>query len=148
MGSKLKEHLPFLIEAGWMPSLVFGMHCFLSLAFNAYVRVPSLDVPMHLMGGLAIAHFFRVVLAYGDRLGLIRVGSPRAEMIMVFGLVALATVVWELAEFLADYCFHLGAQPSVRNTMKDQFMGLVGGAGYLALSAKVSVSAGAELSKS
>lgn len=149
MTSKLKEHLPFMLEAGWMPSLVFAVHCLLSLAFNAYDRMPSLDVPMHLLGGLAIAYFFHGCVAYGDRLGLVRIGSRRAEMIMVFGLVAAATVAWELAEFLADIFFHLGAQPSVRNTMKDQFMGLVGGAGYIALSVKsTSVRTEAELSKS
>ncbi|MCR4295183.1 MAG: hypothetical protein NUW21_06585 [Elusimicrobia bacterium] len=136
MRSKLKEHLPFLVDAGWPPSLVFAAHCLLSLAFNAYDQMPSLDVPMHLLGGLAIAYFFHAFIRYGDRLGLVRVGSRRAEMIMVFGLVAAATVVWELAEFLADHYFHLGAQPSVANTMKDQLMGLVGGAGYIALSVR------------
>ena len=136
MGTRLKPHLPFLIEAGWLPSLVFAVHCVLSLLFHAYERTPSIDVPMHLLGGAAIAYFFHVVVAYGDRLGLVLVGSRRAEMIMVFGLVALATVVWELAEFLADRFFQLGAQPSVANTMKDQLMGLVGGAVYIGINAR------------
>lgn len=136
MGSKLKEHLPFMIDAGWLPSLVFAVHCVLSLVFKAYDRTPSLDVPMHLFGGAAIAYFFHVCVAYGDRLGLVRVGSRQAETVMVFGLVAVATVVWEFAEFLADYFFHLGAQPSVANTMKDQFMGLVGGAVYILINAR------------
>lgn len=127
----MSKHVPFMIEAGWLPSLVFLVHCSLSLAFNAYHHAPSLDVPMHLFGGAAIAYFFHVVLAYGDRLGWVRVGSKAAEMIMVIGLVAVATVVWEFAEFLSDYFFRLGAQPSVANTMKDQFMGLVGGAVYV-----------------
>ncbi|MBI2385475.1 MAG: hypothetical protein HYV14_05605 [Elusimicrobia bacterium] len=129
--SRLKEHLPFLIEAGWSPSLVFILHCVLSLGFDAYDVLPSLDVPMHLLGGAAIAYFFHVVVAYADRLGWVRVGSKAAESIMVFGLVAAATVVWEFAEFLGDYLFRLGAQPDVANTMKDQFMGLVGGVAYI-----------------
>lgn len=140
--SELKKHAPFMIEAGWFPALVFLIHCVLSLAFNAYYHAPSLDVPMHLLGGLAIAYFFHVVVAYGDRLGRVRVGSRAAEMIMVFGLVAVAAVVWEFAEFLSDYFFRLGAQPSVANTMKDQFMGLVGGAVYVGFRLR-SVPAGA-----
>lgn len=140
--SELKKHAPFMIEAGWLPSLVFAVHCILSLAFDAYDRIPSLDVPMHLLGGLAIAYFFHVVVAYGDRLGWVRVGGRTAEMIMVFGLVALAAVVWEFAEFLSDYFFRLGAQPSVANTMKDQFMGLAGGAVYVGFRLR-SVPAGA-----
>lgn len=54
----MSKHFPFLIEAGWFPSLVFLLHCVLSLAFDAYDRAPSLDVPMHLLGGVAIAYFF------------------------------------------------------------------------------------------
>lgn len=149
MRTGLREHLPFMIDAGWLPSLVFAVHCVLSLAFHAYDRVPSLDVPMHVFGGLAIAYFFHVVVAYGDRLGVVRVGSRRAAMIMVFGLVAAATVVWEFAEFLGDYFFHLGAQPSVANTMKDQFMGLVGGIAYIGFSVrKESTGAQAQLAGS
>ena len=140
--SKLKDHLPFMIEAGWFPSSVFILHCVLSLGFDAYDVLPSLDVPMHLLGGAAIAYFFHVVIAHVDRLGWVRVGSRTAELILVFGLVAAATVVWEFAEFLADYFFRLGAQPSVANTMKDQLMGLVGGVAYIGVRLK-NVPAGA-----
>lgn len=127
----MKKHLPFFISAGWLPSAVFLVHCVLSLGFKAYDRLPWLDVPMHVLGGTAIAYFFHVSIAYGDRLGLVPVGSRRAELVMVFGLVAASTVVWELAEFLADFIFHVGAQRSLSNTMKDQFMGLVGGIAYI-----------------
>ena len=131
--SNLNTHLPFLRKAGWFPSLIFLIHCILSLGFKAYDRMPWLDVPMHLLGGVAIAYFFDIVLQHLDRLGRMRIGSRQAALLMILGLTGTATVLWEFAEFLADALFHLGAQRSIANTMKDQFMGLLGGLGYLGL---------------
>ena len=130
-GPKLKKLLPYAINAGWLPCLVFFIHCTLSLGFNAYDRVPWLDIPMHLLGGIAIAYFFDVSIENLDRLGFVRIGSKQAVLIMVFGLVAASTVVWEIAEFLADTFFHVGAQKGLGDTMNDQFMGLLGGIAYL-----------------
>ena len=127
-----RKHLPFFLNAGWFPSLVFLVQCILSLGFKAYDRLPLLDIPMHVLGGIAIAHFFYLSIAYLDQLGLVRVGSQTARLIMVFGLVAASTVIWEVAEFLADYFFHVGAQRGLGDTMKDQCMGLIGGIAYSA----------------
>jgi hypothetical protein len=133
MISKLKPHLPFLLEAGWPPSLVFLAHSIMSLGFHAYDLVPWLDIPMHLLGGVAIARFFDVSLEYLDELGIVRIGSRKAVLIMVFGLVAASTVAWELAEFVADALFKVGAQHGLADTMKDQFNGLVGGIAYIGI---------------
>lgn len=129
----LKKYLPFIISASWFPGLVFAIHCILSLGFKAYDRLPLLDIPMHLLGGAAIAYFFHVSLVYFDELGFVRIGDRTVELIMVFGLVATSTVIWEFAEFLADFFFHVGAQRSLENTMKDQFNGLVGGIAYIGI---------------
>lgn len=123
--------LSYCIKAGWFPCLVFAMHCILSLGFNAYDRVTWLDIPMHLLGGVAIARFFDVTIEHLHRAGIVRVGSKRASLIMIFGMVALSTVVWEFAEFIADTFFNAGAQRGIANAMKDQLNGLIGGLAYL-----------------
>ena len=92
---------------------------------------------MHLLGGVAIANFFHVCVVYLDRLGLMRVGSGRAAVVMVLGLVSIATITWESAEFLADFFFQAGAQRGLADTMKDQIMGLIGGVVYVAFFRKV-----------
>lgn len=139
----MKTYLPMLIRAGRFPGLVFFTHCLLSLGFDAYERLPWLDVPMHLAGGAAIARFFDLVIADLDRRDVLRVGGRPAALVMVFGLVAASTVVWEFAEFLADVFFDAGAQPGLANTMKDQLMGLVGGIFYIGVLNKMPAEAGA-----
>lgn len=133
----MKKHLPFMFAAGWFPSLVFMIHCVLSLGFDAYDRLPGLDIPMHLLGGVAIAHFFRVSVAYLVGIGVLRIGGRPAMLLIVFGLVASATVAWEIAEFLADAFFEAGAQRNLADTMKDQFNGIVGGVVYLGLAGRI-----------
>lgn len=118
-------------KAGWFPGLVFAAHCVLSLGFHAYDRFVWLDVVMHLLGGVAIAYFFDALVANLDQLGVLRLGDRRTTLVMVFGLVAVAALGWEFAEFAADALFSAGAQRSLANTMKDQFMGLTGGLVYV-----------------
>ena len=129
-------HVRFLVRAGLFPSLVFALHCVLSLAFNAYAKLPWLDVVMHVLGGLAIATFIDQGLRYLVKLEVLRLDGRAARSLMVFGLVAASTVFWEFAEFLADRLLDVGAQRSVANVMKDQFFGLVGGCAYLVWAAK------------
>ncbi len=137
MMSKLKPHFLCLVKAGRFPALVFFIHCVLSIGFKAYDRLTWLDVPMHVLGGAAIAYFIDIGIEHLDRLDVVRVGNRQAAVIMVFGLVAASTVVWEFAEFIADAFFNAGAQRSVANVMKDQFMGLVGGITYIGFFSKV-----------
>lgn len=123
--------MTILLRAGTFPWLVFAIHCVLSLGFNAYERLDWLDVIMHFLGGAAIADFFFQIIGHLDRQGIMRAGGKAAVCLMVFGLTAASTVIWEFAEFLADAFFNAGSQPGVANTMKDQFMGLIGGIAYL-----------------
>lgn len=131
MRAALKGSLAEFLRAGLPPCLVFGLHCVLSLGFDAYDKMPLLDIPMHLLGGIAIAFFFHSVIKSLDRRGIVRVGSRRAELVMVFGLVAFAAIAWELAEYMADTVFRFGVQSGIGDTMKDQLVGLIGGAVYI-----------------
>jgi hypothetical protein len=124
-----------MVKAFWCavpaPAIVFLVHCVLTLGFNVYDRFTWFDVPMHFIGGVAIAHFFTVTLRTMGAEAEWRVGSATIFYIAVGELVGISTVIWEFAEFLADTVLELGAQRSVANTMKDQFFGLAGGLTYL-----------------
>lgn len=123
----------FLLRAGRLPIAVFLIHCVLSLGFNAYDRISWLDVIMHLAGGIAIASFFNHAVDYLNESVSFGIKSSAARVAMIFGLVAVSTVFWEFAEFLADTFFNAGAQRSIANIMKDQFFGLLGGGMYLTI---------------
>lgn len=124
--------LRFLFDVSRLPVLIFSVHSVLSLGFNAYDKLSWMDVAMHLVGGIVIAHFFDRALEFSHKEDLTSVARHTDRMLMIFGLVAVAVVFWEFGEFLADAFFNAGAQRSIANTMKDQFFGLLGGALYLA----------------
>ncbi len=66
-------------------------------------------------------------------MGVIRVEDRLVAGALIFGLVAASAVLWEFAEFFADTFFQAGAQRSIANVMKDQFMGLMGAIAYIGL---------------
>ncbi len=128
-----KRQFLLLLKAGRPPILVFLIHCVFSLGFSAYDRLPRLDVVMHIAGGAAIAAFFKAGIEHLNRMGVIRVEDRLVAGALIFGLVAASAVLWEFAEFFADTFFQAGAQRSIANVMKDQFMGLMGAIAYIGL---------------
>lgn len=120
-----------LVKYGWFPAAVFLVHSILALIFGLYDRIFWLDIVMHSTGGVAIAYFIANVAVYLNQAGRVAVGQGIAFLLAVFGLVALAAVLWEFAEFITDSVFGINSQRNVVNVMKDQFFGLLGGAAYL-----------------
>jgi len=123
-----KRYLSYLS----FPLAVFLFHCVLTLVFDAYDRIEQLDTGMHFLGGIAIAHFISHTIIQLDRSKILSARSPITFFLLVFGLVAASTVMWEFAEFITDYLFDMNIQVSVTNLMKDQFLGIVGGLVYVA----------------
>ena len=123
------------LSGAWAPLGVFVVHCVASLGFDAYDRLPWFDVPMHVLGGLAIAYFI-------DR-SLWLVLPPHAsfprrrhvEAVLIFSLVCTGAVLWELAEFLADRWAGTDSQIGLEDTLGDLLVGMLGGLAYLALRA-------------
>ncbi len=126
-----RYHVFRLCQYLWLPVMVFLVHLILSFGFDAYDRVDQIDVPMHFMGGVAIAYWVSQMLLYSRREHLLRLSGRFVMVLAVIGSVGTATVLWEFAEFAADFLYRLGAQRSIGNVMKDQFMGLLGGSVYL-----------------
>ncbi len=117
-----------LRRAAWAPVLVFSIHLVALLGFDIYQHFPDFDIPMHFIGGVAIAYF--IGLSYRAAAELKLLGEPSAVVFppMILGLTSLAAVVWEFAEFIADQQFGTHSQPSLADTLLDLLMGLLGGA--------------------
>lgn len=126
--------IAILRSAAWPPVVVFGVHVAASQAFDAYARWPWLDVPMHLLGGVAIACFFaRALEVLSRRMAAARVDG-RVAALLVFALTCSAAVFWEFAEFVSDRVAGTSAQVSLEDTLLDLALGIVGGTAYLACS--------------
>ena len=121
-----------LRATAWAPIAVFGFHLFAMLVLNVYAKVPDFDIPMHFVGGVAIAYFFGG--SYRTALNHDLIGQPAKVVyaVIVLGMTALAAVVWEFAEFLADQTLGTHTQPSLPDTLLDLLMGLLGGIVFLA----------------
>jgi hypothetical protein len=48
-------------------------------------------------------------------------------LLLLLSLTATVAVCWEFAEFLSDQFLDTNLQPSIANTMQDQFLGILGG---------------------
>ena len=116
-----------LRRAAWAPIAVLMLHVAAVQCFDIYSRFPDFDMPMHFVGGVAIAHFF--VACYRSASERELLGQPAAVVFppMILGLTCLAAVVWEFAEFAGDQMLGTHSQPSLADTMLDLLLGLLGG---------------------
>jgi hypothetical protein len=112
------------------PFLVFALHVVLSIGFQAYVWMPSLDIPMHVLGGVAIAYTFVGLLELAERSSLLSIEHWSIRWLLVVCLVTTAATVWEFAEFSADRLFRTGSQMGLADTLFDLLLGMLGGAAY------------------
>ncbi len=112
---------------GWAPLLVFGVHAIVVLGWNAYHKVPYLDVPMHTLGGIAIAYFFWK--SVHTEAGRVLLGSQTqfARTLLVLTATGATTGLWEFAEWTTDSFGWTRAQGGVDDTMLDMFLGMLGG---------------------
>ena len=119
-----------LREAGWAPAAVFAAHVVASRLLGLYGAYPSLDVPMHVFGGVAIAHFLWRSAALASEAGLL--GSPNRTglLAIVLGTTCAAAVGWEVAEFLSDQWLGTSAQLGLEDTLGDLLLRIAGGAAY------------------
>jgi len=134
--SAAKIHRPWfivaLLETGWAPAAVFVLHVLASRVFMLYIAYPDLDIPMHVLGGVAIALFFwrAVILASGaDVIGSV---NRTGVGVIVFGLTCAAAVFWEFAEYLSDRYLGTRAQLGLDDTLGDMLSGIVGGTVFIA----------------
>jgi len=119
--------------AGWAPLLVFGAHAVLA-ATGAYGVVPSIDIPMHLAGGVVIAYFFARSLALAVDDGLLGAPNRLAVALLVLACTCAAAVFWEFAEWTYDRFFLAPDARDYGDTLLDMALGIAGGSLFVAAS--------------
>jgi hypothetical protein len=114
-----------LRESAWAPISVFVIYR-IAKAFGAYLAYPPLDIPTHFMGGVAIAYFYRSLIANSQKI----VGRIPIQIQILFALTCTGTttILWEFFEYVSDCLFHTNMILGLEDTLKDMFLGLLGGA--------------------
>ena len=84
-------------------------------------------MPFHYIGGFSIAYTASLILSH---LESEKITTPLNRVIFLVLLLSLTTTIavfWEFAEFISDQMLGTHLQPSIANTMQDQFLGILGG---------------------
>lgn len=112
----------------WPPMLVFATHIFVSYGLHLYILFPSIDIPMHYLGGLTMAYSCFAALGFLQQHKIICPLDKAIEWVLVFTLIATIAVFWEFAEFSMDRLLGTNVQINLQNTMQDLLMGMLGAA--------------------
>jgi hypothetical protein len=113
-----------LRQAAWAPLSVFVFYATAAKVLNAYILYPTLDIPTHFCGGLAITYFFHICIVRSQ----ILLGSipTLIQSLLAIGLTALTAVVWEFWEYASDITLGTQMNLGVADTLSDLFFGLLG----------------------
>ena len=120
-----------LLEAGWAPAALFVLHLLLSRVLRLYLAHPTVDIAMHLLGGLAIAFFFWRAGVLASEAGVIGGINRIGIGVVVFGLTCAAAVFWEFAEYVSDRYLGTKSQLGLSDTLRDMLCGIVGGSAFV-----------------
>ena len=121
-----------LRRAGWLPLVVFLLHEICAHVVDGYTLWPPVDIPLHFLGGFAIAFFASgVITTFADH-EVIERPHALVHVTLVFSLACTAAVFWEFAEWTADHTLGTTCQISLDDTVLDQLMGVVGGGTFAA----------------
>lgn len=121
-----KTFWKILAVGGWAPLLIFATHMFIDRVLNAYEWWPTIDIPMHFGGGIAIAFFISKCFQVLPRQPVPKSRLSILELMLVGSLTATAAVFWEFAEFTIDHIYGTNVQVSLANTIQDMAMGISG----------------------
>jgi hypothetical protein len=118
-----------VLRAGWAPLLVFLVHGTVAgWVIDVYAPYPRLDVPMHVLGGFAIAYFLTSCVAAVPRDAIASRARPLMEAVLVMSLTVTVSVCWEFAEYASDSLVGTHLQLGLDDTMRDMAFGILGGA--------------------
>jgi hypothetical protein len=120
-----------ILRAGWLPLLVLVGHYSAARA-GGYEVFPALDIPMHLIGGVAVGHSFHVALGVLVRRGAMRDPGRVVRTVGLLAFVGLMAVLWEVAELGVAFSRGTHHRMTLDDTLLDLLLGFLGGAAYLA----------------
>ena len=112
-----------LRESAWAPLGVFLFYL-IARSLQLFSVFPSLDIPTHFLGGVAITYFYRVAIQNAQKL-VGEIPFP-IQVIFAFTCTATTTIFWEFYEYIFDFFFHTEMVRGVTDTIVDFFFGLLG----------------------
>jgi len=119
----IRATLQQLLSA-WWPAVSLVLFSYALLPFDVYERWPSLDVPMHALGGFLVAY------AMNDHLrslpGHLYTGTRIVQGVFVLSLTTVITVAWETFELVQDDLFGMASQLGIRDAIAGIWIGLLG----------------------
>ena len=117
-------------RVGWLPILVVALHEICAHGFNGYERWPSVDIPLHFLGGFAVAFFVSGALGVLVEFGVLQKTEALIHLPLAFTTACVVAVLWEFAEWIVDHVLGKNCQNGVDDTMLDLFMGMLGAAAF------------------
>jgi hypothetical protein len=127
-----------LRRAAWAPTLVFISNKVALDVLGLGESYPAIDIPMHLLGGTAIAYFFHAWFAEGVRSEVFQLHDRATHLALVLGWTSLAALAWELYEWFSEVFLKWPILGDVHDTIGDLVLGVLGGAIFLASNALLS----------
>lgn len=116
--------LKALPQLGWAPLAVL----LVSFPVAASPYAESAYPWLHLLGGAALAYFFR----RGVR--AVYIGWPPVlSSLVAFALACTGALAWEIGEFAVDFVFRTTLQEGLLDTMTDLILAASGAAAWLTL---------------
>jgi hypothetical protein len=115
--------LAILRDAAWAPLSVLGIYG-LGLTLHVFKVFPSLDMPVHFLGGFMITYFYRAALRHAQKL----VGEIPLPIQVLCALTCTGTtaVLWEFYENIMDFFVGTHMVRGLQDTLVDLLMGLLG----------------------
>jgi hypothetical protein len=110
-------------ESAWAPLSIFGFYL-IGLALDLFDLFPPLDIPSHLLGGVAITYFYRSSIKNSQNI----VGDIPILIQTLFAFTCTGTtiILWEFYENLLDFFFGTHVVRGLEDTILDMFLGLMG----------------------
>jgi hypothetical protein len=121
------KHASKFVSFFLFPILVYLAHLFAYEVLHLYARYPNLDMPFHYIGGFSIAYAASQILSHLESEKITTPMNRIIFVVLLLSLTATTAVFWEFAEFISDQVLGTNLQPSIANTMQDQFLGILGG---------------------
>jgi hypothetical protein len=109
------------------PTIVFFINKILEVFFDIYVLYPWFDIPMHLIGGIAIGISGVLGLQVLQEKNYIEIKKKNIYILYIMFIVFFAAIFWELYEYIWDSMFFTQYQQGIGDTVLDMFLGVVGG---------------------
>lgn len=134
MGRTFPRGAGWIFATGaWAPILVFLVHTVMAFASRIYAIWPKVDIPAHVLGGVAIAYFVTGCFSFVPASTLGGHARKIIGVLLIVGLTSTAAVLWEFAEYFADSTFGTKWQRGLVDTLLDLALGMAGGAGWAVL---------------